>query len=108
MRSKLIFASTLAISVLAAPAEADQRGNGGDVVLRNESGAATAQLLDFFEAELLYSMTPNLVGSDVVEMVQNVIDRLRDVDPPRHRRYTRWASEFEAETRGGCAGSLVR
>ncbi len=76
-------------------------GNGGDVLVCGDvaTGAATYELLDFFEAKTMRNLTIDIGSStlDVPTMVEIALKRLHRFDPERTTMYRSWASTFMNE-----------
>ena len=78
---------------------AQERGNGGDVIVGcTSSERPAAQFYDLFEAEVRYGMRPRFAnGANVEEKLEGLIARLDSMNPGRAARYRTWAAKFFAE-----------
>lgn len=83
---------------------ANERGNGGKLVVCNESGQTTYRLLDLFEAQdpqLGWNLTLDL-GSDslgVDEKVTHALNRMARVDPDKSKLLSQRFAAFYQNTR---------
>ena len=70
-------------------------GNGGDGVICESKGAASYDLLDFFEAQALPpKIKPELPGETLDEKVEGALARLTRLDAPKAARYREKAKDF--------------
>lgn len=99
----LLFISGNAFAMGDFPARpfGDQVGNGGKlIVCRNQDDEITStKLLDFYESEILYGLSPAFVGATFIEKAANATDRLARVDPRRSSQYGQQVAGFLRNTR---------
>jgi len=77
-------------------------GNGGDVVVCRDGDQITSvELVDFYEARLMYEMEYDLGSEDLhyKEKIALALSRLSKLDPERERDYLVHAEEFEENAR---------
>ncbi len=67
----------------------DQVGNGGKLVVCRDADdqIVSTQLLDFYESEILYHLSPDLTGDTFLGMARNALDRLLSHDLLRAQSY---------------------
>ncbi|MCB0412135.1 MAG: hypothetical protein KDD22_06385, partial [Bdellovibrionales bacterium] len=66
---------------------ANRIGNGGDGVVCGAKNRKSVQLLDFYEAE----KPPHVQGDTPKEVLQNVVNRLKENAPHLYNQYQRKA-----------------
>lgn len=94
-----LLAIVLALS--ATPALADQRGNGGDVVVCHDAQGAitTVELLDFYEGRSRLGFQVDLAsGATWQEKLAGALAKIAVVDPDRAASYRDFAARFEVDT----------
>lgn len=100
LKTSMTLSGATLLLTIAPSAFADERGNGGDVVVcRDGSDAITSiELLDYYEGrQIPGTLSPDLRGADEFAMAQDVIDRLTIVDPTRRAHYQNWLATFQQE-----------
>lgn len=98
----LFFASHLWAMPFESSLDGDERGNGGDAVVcyGTQEEIHSVELLDYWEADVYWKMgreTPDPTQPFMTKVFA-LIDKLKDLDPPKHQRYSAWAHSFMSET----------
>ena len=102
-KSALLVTLTMMIHILlfiSFSANAQIKGNGGDVVVCPKEGGKEVMLLDFYEATERYGWQLDLVENEQneFEKAKAIVNRLENLDPVRAIDYTNEIETFEART----------
>src|SRR5262249_44382262 len=85
---------------LSTQVEAARTTGGGNIIVCKDGKTEKIQLLDYYEGELLYEMTPTShTETDALKIAKSIIARLKKFDKARSDRYRLAAEDFLDNTR---------
>lgn len=93
------FLVLIAALAIASQASAGfRRGNGGHVLMCDSKVGKAYSLLDMYEATNRYHYTLEFATQgDEFQRAQQIIDRIKDINPTRYQLYSQWLSAFASE-----------
>lgn len=73
-------------------------GNGGDAVVCQTAGTLQVEILDFYEARVLYGMPLSLAGTDPVRIAEDALENFPPSEVARRLAYKKEIRDFLAQT----------